>query len=113
MVAVRSTGLAFDAIIGFQEEDGTNMSIVDEAYLRSLVGIANDRFRVNAERIERFRSALLGKEQVSEWEDAEARRRRKREEGLQRQRAAQAEKSMPSEHTAKQEADTELNGVFG
>ncbi|KAF2712718.1 hypothetical protein K504DRAFT_475010 [Pleomassaria siparia CBS 279.74] len=94
MVAVRSTGYSFDAIIGYQDENDNNIALVDEAYLSILVRIANDRFKVNTERIARFRAALL--EQYSEamtvsalkpeWEDPEIRRHRKREEGLARQR---------------------------
>ena len=95
MVAVRSTGYSFDAIIGYQDENGDNIALVGETYLRVLVGIANDRFEINNNRIARFRSGLL--EQYSEskiasavkpdWEDPDVRRWRKREEGLARQRA--------------------------
>lgn len=95
MVAVRSTGYSFDSIIGFQNEGGDNLPLVNESYLRLLVGIANDRFKINTTRIARFRSALL--EQYSEvtsasalkpdWEDPDVRKQRKREEGLARQRA--------------------------
>jgi len=62
MVAVRSSGLAFDCIIGCQASDSDGGSIepmVSETYLRTLIGIANQRFKVNAERRERFRQALL------------------------------------------------------
>ena len=95
MVAVRSTGYSFDAIIGYQDENGDNIALVGETYLRVLVGIANERFEINNNRIARFRSGLL--EQYSEskiapavkpdWEDSDVRRQRKREEGLARQRA--------------------------
>jgi tRNA wybutosine-synthesizing protein 3 len=95
MVAVRSTGYSFDSIVGFQDEGGDNLALVDESHLKLLVGIANDRFRINTERIARFRSALL--EQYSQatsvsslkpdWEDPDVRKQRKREEGLARQRA--------------------------
>jgi tRNA wybutosine-synthesizing protein 3 len=101
MVAVRSTGYSFDSIIGHQHESGQNIALVDEQYLRTLVTIANDRFRINTERISRFRTALMELFQPQstgsnsadgkEWEDADARRQRKREEGLARRRALQAE----------------------
>jgi tRNA wybutosine-synthesizing protein 3 len=70
MVAVRSSGLAFDCIVGYSEQTGHIAEedeggrsqvhpIVTEAYLRTLIGIANKRFEVNAERRERFRLTLL------------------------------------------------------
>lgn len=97
MVAVRSTGYSFDSIIGYQDEAGRNLSLVNERYLRTLVAIANDRFKINTERIARFREALMeafqrptGTSSKPDWEDADARKRRKREEGLARQLAMQA-----------------------
>lgn len=115
MVAVRSTGYSFDAIIGYQDAQGENLSLVDESHLRILLGIANGRFKINEERIERFRSALL--EQYAEgrstekkstkkegWEDAKARRRRKREEGIARQRQLQAEASLNQGQTPASES---------
>ncbi|ORY12292.1 tRNA wybutosine-synthesizing protein [Clohesyomyces aquaticus] len=105
MVAIRSTGYSFDAIIGFQNECGDKIAMVDEPYLQTLTAIANERFVLNLERIFRFRSSLLQQfEQGCEkgasdlpavvsskpaWEDSEARKQRKREEGLKRQRALQ------------------------
>src|SRR5262245_6295624 len=59
MVAVRSTGYSFDAIVGYQNHLGENVALVDENYLRTLVGIANGRFKINSERIARFQSSLL------------------------------------------------------
>lgn len=71
--------------------------------MRILVNIANDRFKINAERISRFRQALMhafqapnslaGKSGDPEWEDADARKRRKREEGLARQKELQVQRS--------------------
>jgi tRNA wybutosine-synthesizing protein 3 len=100
MVAVRSTGYSFDSIIGYQDGSGGNIALVDEKYLQTLLAIANDRFRINTERIARFRKALMkifnssalttGKTKKSEWEDADTRRQRKREEGLARRKALQA-----------------------
>lgn len=108
MVAVRSTGYSFDAIIGYQDEQGENISLVDEAHLRILVSIANGRFRTNEERIARFCAALL--DQYSEnkasskamskkpdWEDPEVRRQRKREEGLARQKQLSEKSALQSE----------------
>lgn len=66
MVAVRSSGLAFDCIIGYcqssSEPGGSEARVrpmVSEEYLRTLVGVANQRFRTNSERRERFREALV------------------------------------------------------
>ncbi|RMZ23761.1 hypothetical protein D0859_12188 [Hortaea werneckii] len=65
MVAVRSSGLAFDCIIGYYaegsspEDQGTIKPMVSEGYLRTLVNVANQRFRTNIERRERFRATLL------------------------------------------------------
>jgi tRNA wybutosine-synthesizing protein 3 len=99
MVAVRSAGYSFDSIIGYQDETGHNIPLVDEKYLRTLVAIANDRFRINVERIARFQNALMGAFKTSssprgnskklEWEDTNTRKQRKREEGLARQQALQ------------------------
>lgn len=100
VVAIRSTGYSFDSIIGYQNEEGHNISLIDEGHLRTLVCIANERFKINVERIARFRAQLLESYQPlsitkfgaskPDWEDADARKQRKREEGLARQRALQA-----------------------
>jgi tRNA wybutosine-synthesizing protein 3 len=58
MVAVRSAGLSFDSIIGYQSEDGRLVSLVDEEYLHVLMRIANQRFQTNTERISKFRGLL-------------------------------------------------------
>ncbi|KAK5115118.1 hypothetical protein LTR62_001815 [Meristemomyces frigidus] len=67
IVAVRSSGLAFDCIIAYVEEnvesggaETTVKPMVTDEYLRILVGVANERFKTNAERTARFRKALLG-----------------------------------------------------
>lgn len=89
MVAVRSLGLAFDSIIGYQNSDGAAVSFVDEAYLARLVQIGNERFKTNSERIGRFRSRLLKEHSPNaeshDREDAAERRQRKRLEGLAKQ----------------------------
>ncbi|KIW71420.1 hypothetical protein PV04_03589 [Phialophora macrospora] len=110
MVAVRTAGLGFDTVVGYvaerEDEDGhegTIHQVVGEEYLRMCVEVVNERFGWNEERRERFRAELkramqregmasgLGSEEVDGqdqrtsrlgWEDKEARRRRKREEGL-------------------------------
>jgi tRNA wybutosine-synthesizing protein 3 len=104
VVAVRSTGLAFDTIIGYENEEKGITNIVTKAHLKLMAELANERFRVNSERRSRFRSALLssytgatklidneigGK---SPWEDKATRQARKRQEGLARQQALNSTK---------------------
>jgi tRNA wybutosine-synthesizing protein 3 len=91
IVAVRSNGLGLDTIIGFKGSDDLIYSMVDEAYLRTIFDIANDRFKTNCARIERFRSALMVKPGAGR-EDPALRRERKKTEGLQRQELLGAQK---------------------
>jgi tRNA wybutosine-synthesizing protein 3 len=97
-------GLAFESLVG-QQVDGRRQRIVSPEYLETLVQIANERFAENKKRIERFQNAF--RDAVSppaprrnpegqEWEDAAARRERKRAEGLRKK----------AETKAKQEVDT-------
>jgi tRNA wybutosine-synthesizing protein 3 len=119
MVAVRSAGYSFDSIIGYQDEHGRNFPLVDEKYLQVLVAIANDRFRINGERITRFRTALIdvfkpsglttGEVPKPEWEDANTRRQRKREEGLARQQALRTN-DFESKDIA-EEGTVDINGM--
>ncbi|KAJ3572118.1 hypothetical protein NPX13_g5158 [Xylaria arbuscula] len=89
MVAIRSMGLSLESLIGMQE-DGVTKCTVSDDYLLSLLRIANERFGENKRRIERFRANVLEasnpptKRDGTEWEDAQARRERKRNEGLLR-----------------------------
>ncbi|KAF2199359.1 hypothetical protein GQ43DRAFT_376430 [Delitschia confertaspora ATCC 74209] len=129
MVAVRSTGYSFDSIIGYQDVEGNNVSLVHESHLRLLVNIANERFNVNTERISRFHSSLmeLQKHSIthqgprshkslnspkSDWEDLEVRRQRKKEEGLLRKRALQKETAPALAERTSNNPDTELDGLF-
>ena len=89
MVAVRTAGLALGSVIGWTRDDDSDsevLSLVNEGYLQILVNIANERFQANAERIERFSAQLFKSKttQKLDWEDPEARRERKRVEGLKR-----------------------------
>lgn len=95
MVGIRSMGLGFESLIGYQMGDRREQ-IVNTAYLRTILSIANERFVENTKRIERFRAALRSvaaarssasrKNQDGEvWEDSAARCERKRAEGLRRQ----------------------------
>ena len=99
MVAVRSSGLALDSIIGFKPspESSQISPMVSEPYLQTLLQVANDRFRTNEERKMRFLEALLHQPFVSGsshvlvrhhgkrgYESAASRAERKRKEGMLR-----------------------------
>ncbi|CZT00977.1 related to DUF207 domain protein [Rhynchosporium agropyri] len=93
MVGIRSMGLALESVIGF-EDQGREICMVPEWQLRHMIEVSNQRFVENTKRIERFRTLLLemsesgmGKERKGdgrEWEDAGARRERKKAEGMRR-----------------------------
>ncbi|KAF2872980.1 methyltransferase TYW3-domain-containing protein [Massariosphaeria phaeospora] len=120
MVAVRSTGYSFDSIIGYHNDHGQNIALVDENHIRMLVEIANERFKINIDRISRFRSLLLEQYRPqapklgkTDWEDPDARKRRKREEGLARQRAITAEHTAVSPTTqTKSNEESDLASVL-
>ena len=97
IVAVRSSGLALESIIGLRErhDDGdVARGLVSEDYLRMLVAIAHERFKTNTERVERFRTKLMelnsSPSKPPGWEDQDVRRARKRMEGLQRKKDMEA-----------------------
>lgn len=101
MVAIRTMGLAFESLVG-RQVDGRRRRLVSPEYLRTVVRIANERFVENAKRIERFRAAFRDavegasaprrNPEGGEWEDAAARRERKRAEGLRRKAEKQAQR---------------------
>jgi tRNA wybutosine-synthesizing protein 3 len=100
MVAVRSMGLSFESLVG-AETNGVRRLIVTPEYLRTLVQIGNERFVENQKRIARF-SAALGAafsppKSKEGWEDVQARRERKREEGLRRREELRKDKSKPAD----------------
>lgn len=100
MVAVRSSGLALDSIIGFVDTNSSDTEtanaqpMVSESYLRAIVKVANDRLQTNEERKLRFAAAwrqrvitdttLLANDVRGPHESSAARRERKRTEGLER-----------------------------
>lgn len=96
MVAVRSTGLTLDSIVGRLDADGEGICLVPESYLEGLLDVVNNRFIENSRRINRFRDLMLGsdkdpfdiearkKSRGDNWEDASERRERKKAEGLKR-----------------------------
>ncbi|KAG4427182.1 hypothetical protein IFR05_017336 [Cadophora sp. M221] len=92
MVGIRSMGLSLESVIGF-ESAGREVCMVPEWQLKNLVEVSNQRFVQNGKRIERFRGLLREMGEVregrrgdggGEWEDKEARRERKRAEGLKK-----------------------------
>lgn len=98
MVAIRTAGLAFESLVGVilnrtqEDEDGDDIEdhmtrIVNEEYLELLISIANERFKMNVERIRRFEQDLFKREenQGQTWEDSKSRQERKRAEGLNQQ----------------------------
>jgi len=125
IVAVRSSGLSFESIIGYCEEtsDGVEpviRSLVTEEYLRMLVALANERFTVNKSRMERFRSNFLelyaaasspvtNKKSTKPpgWEDPQIRRETKRAEGLRRK--AEAARLKASKYQDEAEIDINLD----
>jgi tRNA wybutosine-synthesizing protein 3 len=115
--------LALESVIGYcdynnDESEPIMRSLVTEEYLRMLVALANERFEANKERVERFRSRLLDlygmgpnvapntahRKKPSDWEDPQARKERKRLEGLKRQ----AEKAQQKGSELKPD-DTEID----
>lgn len=133
IVAVRSMGLALASVVGIcrsdkaaQDDSDTAHCIVTTNYLARLARVADERFAVNRTRTERFRVALVDaieKEEKEEmgartgtavlkkrdenWEDAETRRARKKEEGLRR-RAALKEQQV--EHTPTEGVEDYIRG---
>lgn len=117
MVAVRTNGLALESIVGVltlpaegnggqvggaTRDEKRPQALVSETYLDMLVRLANGRFAENASRMARFAAAFEDamREDAARgaaalaWEDKEARRRRKREEGLRmRQEVAERERT--------------------
>ncbi|KAK6839600.1 hypothetical protein PG987_005466 [Apiospora arundinis] len=115
MVAIRCMGLTFESLVGVKKEGSGGGEKVEctvpPAYLRTLVDVGNERFAENTRRIQRFRSAVLEatapastgpkmKGDGSIWEDAEARRERKKAEGLRRKAALQNQQQSQGDQSA-------------
>ncbi|KAJ4388495.1 hypothetical protein N0V85_007500, partial [Neurospora sp. IMI 360204] len=122
IVAIRSMGLSFESLIGVQRGSSQRQALVSPEYLSLLVKIANERFEENKKRIARFREALrlafgdeagAGVEEKKkagdsgEWEDAEARKQRKREEGLARREEVRRRKEEERERKRREEEGRE------
>lgn len=92
MVGIRTAGLVFETVIGYVAGTGQDEryeSCVSEAYLRMCFNAVNERFEWNIERKERLRrelQAITTRACKNQREDRDARRERKRAEGLQKQK---------------------------
>lgn len=128
MVAIRSSGLALESIIGCVPDRAKDTgkaspggkydlsnedvhSLVSNNYLELLLSIANDRFKSNTQRMRRFESGLFKREATiaSTWEDSKTRQERKRAEGLKQQeevRKVRAQRS--SSHSITGDADSSI-----
>lgn len=121
MVGVRTMGLTFESLVGYEDPaTGRRLAIVPPAMLRNLLAIGNQRFVENAKRIARFRQALgeamtaaptrkIG-DNGEEWEDAQARKERKRAEGLRRKAEMEAQRA---QRRAEEGDVAEEHGVEG
>ncbi|KAL9090987.1 MAG: hypothetical protein Q9159_001613 [Coniocarpon cinnabarinum] len=121
MVAVRCQGLALASIIGVACSTATSTTgniprpvpIVSESYLETLAKLGNDRFDRNAERVSRFTLLVeqlkfgLGQHGVQEKsEGVEARKMRKRTEGLRRQEELHNTDKAQNKNTAARAIDS-------
>ncbi|PNY29067.1 tRNA wybutosine-synthesizing protein 3 [Tolypocladium capitatum] len=111
IVAVRSMGLGFESLVGYETPGGQRRRLVPAEYLQMLLSISNERFVENAKRIARFRAAFRDAVREleprrnpdgGEWEDAAARRERMRAEGLRRKATLEAERNGERRETADQ-----------
>ena len=102
MVAIRTAGLAFESLVGVlpnRAQDGADGNMIEghiirtagEGYLELLISIANERFKMNTERMRRFEQDLFKREEGlgSAWEDSDSRQERKRAEGLAQKQVLQ------------------------
>ena len=110
MVGIRSMGLGFESLIGQLNGDQREL-MVPRSQLNTLMAIANDRFVENARRIGRFRQALFDTQRPrtnpdgQEWEDAAARRERKKAEGLKKKAELESERRKKGGNTEREPND--------
>ncbi|CAP68097.1 uncharacterized protein PODANS_1_19610 [Podospora anserina S mat+] len=112
VVAVRSMGLSFESLIGVEGTDGVRRAVVGRGYLDRVVRNSEKLFKENERRIGRFREALKGwfeegPKKKDGWEDADARRERKRSEGLRRKQELEKGK----QETTEKEQQSEEGGI--
>ena len=129
MVAIRTAGLAFESLVGVvpsrteDENDGEDVEehvikLVSGAYLELLISIANDRFKINEERMRRFEQDLFEREDGpgQAWEDSKSRQERKRAEGLKhQQRLRRAQKNQEQDGFSGSDVDQVIDNaaLFG
>ncbi len=88
-----------ESLIGV-ETGGVRQPVVSQQYLKTLVQIANERFVENEEDSplqHGSRCGVLSPQGKEDWEDAQARRERKREEGLRRREELKKTKSQAAD----------------
>lgn len=102
-------GLGFESLIG-QVHNESRIRLVTPEYLHMLMDIATERFAENSKRIERFQKAFKQafveqpapqtrrNQEGEEWEDAAARRERKRAEGLKKKAELEQKKTTNQSH---------------
>ncbi|KAL6721923.1 hypothetical protein ACLMJK_001028 [Lecanora helva] len=130
MIAVRSAGLALESVVGVctnddeedckpgtikpQDEESVS-SIVGEEYLELLLKLANERFKTNTQRMKRFEKEVFRKAAYYEtkWEDGEARKERKRAEGLSKQSQLRNKESLRTDNNTGRSHDNEDGGLEG
>jgi hypothetical protein len=126
MVAIRTAGLGLSSVMGVVDEvlpgpdklesnhDRIRL-VVDEAHLRLLFRLGNQRFAANQERIERLKRGLdeIARAQDSpnrkSWEPSDARKERKRREGLLEKERKRAETCKVEDNT---EIELDTEGLF-
>lgn len=115
-------GLTLESLVGvYDEMSDQGVCLVDNEQLSTLMRISNERFEENTKRIERFRVLLkeamnaVEKKKVGEngedWEDPQARKERKRAEGLRRARELKEAKEMSGEMESQDLGDVRLDSM--
>ena len=115
MLAVRTSGLMFETIVGTLQGDEHGResvnTMVTEDYLRLCTTVINERFQWNEMRTQRLTKEigkiLQSEKQYEAWEDEGARATRKRDEGLRRQAEKNRATSPPPPDEA-EVVDTDL-----
>lgn len=90
MVAIRTQSLNLDCVVGVTSSDSSAIHpLVTKEYIQLLLQVCNERFVENKKKMDKLSGDLEkvlfpAPAEPSNWEDAEARKLRKREEGLAR-----------------------------
>ncbi|RAL59058.1 hypothetical protein DID88_008976 [Monilinia fructigena] len=110
MVGIRCMGLTLESLVGvYHEASDQGVCLVNDGQLGTLMRISNERFEENTKRIERFRVLFneamnpVEKKRVGkngeDWEDPQARKERKRAEGLRKARELKEAKEKSGQMT--------------